>query len=65
MLFMQGLHIKKCQLTQCEVDPAIYFRIDEVPDKSEKERIVKDFLIANTWVDDARYFGTGRYVKKR
>jgi hypothetical protein len=63
-MFMQGLHIKKCQLTQCEVDPAIYFRIDEEPVKSEKEKKVKDFLIAITWVDDVRYFGTERYVKE-
>jgi hypothetical protein len=61
---MQGLHIKKCHLTQCEVDPAIYYRIDDEPDKPEKERKVKDFLIAITWVDDVRYFGTERYVKE-
>ena len=27
-MFMQGLHIKKCGLTQCDVDPAIYFKIE-------------------------------------
>jgi hypothetical protein len=35
-MFMQDLHIKKCGLTQCEVDPAIYFKIDEEPAKSDK-----------------------------
>jgi hypothetical protein len=63
-MFMQGLHIKKCKLTQCEVDPAIYFRIDEDSDTPGKEKKVKDYLIAITWVDDVRYFGTERYVKE-
>jgi hypothetical protein len=63
-MFMQGLHIKKCKLTQCEVDPAIYFRIDEAPVELEKRMEVKDFLIAITWVDDVRYFGTEKYVKE-
>jgi hypothetical protein len=63
-MFMQGLHIKKCGLTQCEVDPAIYFRIDEKPEGSEKESKVKDFLIAITWVDDVRYFGTENFVRE-
>ena len=63
-MFMQGLHIKKCGLTQCEVDPAIYFRIDETPKKPDKDSTVKDFLIAITWVDDVRYFGTAKFVNE-
>jgi hypothetical protein len=63
-MFMQGLHIKKCHLTQCEMDPAIYYRIDEEPDQPGKDKRVKDFLIAITWVDDVRYFGMDRYVKE-
>jgi hypothetical protein len=63
-MFMQGLHIKKCRLTQCEVDPAIYFRIDEGPANESKEKKVKDFIIAITWVDDVRYFGTEKFVKE-
>jgi hypothetical protein len=62
-MFMQGMHIKKCGLTQCEVDPAIYFRIEEdetAPNK--KDGKVKDFLIAITWVDDVRYFGSDKFV---
>ena len=63
-MFMQGLHIKKCGLTQCEVDPAIYYRIDEEPTKESKKMKVKDFIIAITWVDDVRYFGTENFVKE-
>ena len=62
-MFMQGLHIKKCGLTQCEVDPAIYYKIEEEV-ASEKEKKVKNFLIAITWVDDVRYFGTEQFVKE-
>ena len=62
-MFMQGLHIKKCGLTQCEVDPAIYYRIEEEM-ASDKEKKVKNFLIAITWVDDVRYFGTDQFVKE-
>ena len=61
-MFMQGLHIKKCGLTQCEIDPAIYYRIEEEI-SSDKEKRVKNFLIAITWVDDVRYFGTEQFVK--
>jgi len=62
-MFMQGLHIKKCGLTQCEVDPAIYFRIEEEV-ASDNEKRVKNFLIAITWVDDVRYFGTEEFLKE-
>jgi hypothetical protein len=61
-MFMQGMHIKKCGLTQCEVDPAIYFRIEEQAAPTQEERKVKDFLIAITWVDDVRYFGSDKFV---
>ena len=61
-MFMQGLHIKKCGLTQCEMDPAIYYKIEE-EESSENKRVVKNFLIAITWVDDVRYFGTDLFVK--
>jgi hypothetical protein len=63
-MFMQGLHIKKCGLTQCEVDPAIYFRIEEQAPSQGEEGVVSDFLIAITWVDDVRYFGTNKFVKE-
>jgi hypothetical protein len=63
-MFMQGLHIKKCGLTQCEVDPAIYYKIEEEASGKNNEKIVKNFLIAITWVDDVRYFGTDLFVKE-
>jgi hypothetical protein len=63
-MFMQGLHIKKCGLTQCEVDPAIYFKIETQSVAGKEEARVKEFLIAITWVDDVRYFGTERLVKE-
>jgi hypothetical protein len=63
-MFMQGLHIKKCGLTQCEVDPAIYFKIEEQTSGNNTKGEVKDFLIAITWVDDVRYFGSEAFVKE-
>jgi hypothetical protein len=64
-MFMQGLHIKKCGLVQCEVDPSIYYKIEEVKAKEgNEELVVKNFLIAITWVDDVRYFGTEKFVKE-
>jgi hypothetical protein len=63
-MFMQGMHIKKCRLTQCEVDPAIYYRVEEETNNSNEKKVVKDFLIVITWVDDVRYFGTDRFVKE-
>ena len=62
-MFMQGLHIKKCGLSQCEMDPAIYYRIEEEK-STDGKTTVKNFLIAITWVDDVRYFGTEQYVKE-
>jgi hypothetical protein len=49
-MFMQGLNLKKCGLTQCEVDPAIYFRIEEKTTSENKSLKVKNFLIVITWV---------------
>ena len=63
-MFMQGLHIKKCGLTQCDVDPAIYFKIDEETASTEDKKRVKDFIIAITWVDDVRYFGTNKCIEE-
>jgi hypothetical protein len=52
-MFMASLHIKKAGMNQCEVDPSIYMKVDTCKDGS-----VKGFLIAISWVDDVRYFGT-------
>ena len=63
-MFMQGMHIKKCGLTQCEVDPAIYYKIEEEgASPMKKDAKVKNFLIVITWVDDVRYFGTDKFVQ--
>jgi hypothetical protein len=64
VMFMQGLHIKKCGLVQCEIDPAIYYKIEEQVTGENQKKVVKDFLIAITWVDDVRYFGTEKLVKE-
>jgi len=63
-MFMQGMHIKKCGLTQCEVDPSIYFKIEEASAPGKEIKAVENFLIVITWVDDVRYFGTDEYVKE-
>ena len=55
---MQALMIKKCGMTQCEVDPSIYYKIGY-----DENGGVTDYLIAITWTDDVRYFGTDAYVK--
>jgi hypothetical protein len=57
-MFIQGLHKQKCGLTQSEMDPCIFFKIV----KDEKTNLVKDYLVAITWVDDCRYFGTDDLV---
>jgi hypothetical protein len=57
-MFIQGLHKQKCGLTQSEMDPCIFFKIN----KDEKTDLVKDYLVAITWVDDCRYFGTDDLV---
>ncbi len=53
-MFLQGLHKQKCGLTQSEMDPCIFFRIN----KDDNTNKVTGYLVAITWVDDCRYFGT-------
>jgi hypothetical protein len=57
-MFIQGLHKQKCGLTQSEMDPCIFFKIV----KNEQTNLVEDYLVAITWVDDCRYFGTDDLV---
>jgi hypothetical protein len=58
-MFMQSLHIKKCGMIQCDVDPCIYYKIMENTTDDDKNRgMVNGFLIVISWVDDCRYFGT-------
>ena len=58
-MFMQGLHIKKAGMVQCEVDPTIYVKVSYSVDGK-----VDGFMVAITWVDDVRYFGTDRIVQQ-
>jgi hypothetical protein len=42
------VHKQKCGLTQSEMDPCIFFRIN----KDENTNKVTGYLVAITWVDD-------------
>jgi hypothetical protein len=57
-MFVQGLHKQKCGLSQSEMDPCIFYKIT----KDETRNTVKGYLVAITWVDDCRYFGTADLV---
>jgi hypothetical protein len=63
-MFMQSLHIKNCNMVQSDMDPCLFYKIYE-SDKDEHGcgGKVTDFLIAITWVDDCRYFGTEQLVR--
>ena len=50
---MSGTMVEKCKMNRARVDPSIYIRIEE--DSNKK---VVDYVIAITWTDDVRYFGT-------
>jgi hypothetical protein len=52
-MFLQGLHKQKCGLTQSEMDPCIFFKINK---KDENTNAVKGYLVAITWVDDMPLF---------
>jgi hypothetical protein len=58
-MFIQGLHKQKCGLMQSEMDPCIFYKID----RNEDKNTVRGYLIAITWVDDCRYFGTADLVE--
>jgi len=65
-MFMQSLHLKKCGMMQSEMDPCIYYKImqhDSGSDDSDGP-VLEEFLLAITWVDDVRYFGTTKLVKE-
>jgi hypothetical protein len=42
------------------MDPCIFFRIN----KNENANKVTGYLVAITWVDDCRYFGTDDLVEE-
>ena len=56
-MLMQGLHIKECGMTQCQVDPSIYSKYELDEDGKTKE-----YLFVITWTDDVRYFGTPKLL---
>jgi hypothetical protein len=58
MLF-QHAHVNKCGMTLSEVEPSLYIKM-EVDDEDQ----VVDWIIANIWTDDVRYFGTDNMLRK-
>ena len=64
-MFMQSLHLKKCGMVQSDMDPCLFYKIFEsMKDKDGNGGFVEDYLIAITWVDDCRYFGTPKLVEE-
>jgi hypothetical protein len=66
-MFMLSLHLKKCDMVQSEIDPCIFYKFvqKEVTGSGEKmETVLMEYIIAITWVDDVRYFGTNNMVKE-
>jgi hypothetical protein len=53
-------------MVQSEMDPCIYYQIIQRDTKMGETivTILEEFLIAITWVDDVRYFGTQKLVKE-
>ena len=58
MLF-QSAHINDCGLTISDVEPSMYVRIEV--DENDN---VKEWMIANIWTDDVRYFGTDDLLQR-
>jgi hypothetical protein len=56
-MLMQGVHIKQCEMKQCELDPSIYSKYE-----LDAQGKTREFLIVITWTDDVRYFGTPKFV---
>jgi hypothetical protein len=59
-MFVQGLYTKRCGLTQSEMDPCIFYKIDTDVTTTK----VTGYLGVMTWVDDCRYFGAPDLVKQ-
>ena len=49
----QHAHVNKCGMTLSEIEPSLYIKL--VVDDEDQ---VVDWIIANIWTDDVRYFGT-------
>jgi hypothetical protein len=58
MLF-QHAHVNKCGMSLSEVEPSLYIKM-EVDDE---DRVV-DWIIANIWTEDVRYFGTEKMLRQ-
>ena len=56
---MTGVMVNDAGMKQAEVEPSIYIRIEE-----DDNGNLLDYVIAITWTDDVRYFGTDAGVKK-
>ncbi len=58
MLF-QNAHVNGCGLTISDVEPSLYVRMEV----DENDNVV-EWMIANIWTDDVRYFGTDDMLKR-
>jgi hypothetical protein len=58
MLF-QSAHVNGCGMTISDVEPSMYVRIEV-----DENDVVKEWMIANIWTDDVRYFGTDGMIAK-
>jgi hypothetical protein len=64
-MFMQSLHLKKCNMVQSDMDPCPFYKIFEnEKDEHGNGGVVTSYLIVITWVDDCRYFGTDDLVQE-
>jgi hypothetical protein len=57
MLF-QHAYVNKCGMSLSEIEPSLYIKM-EVDDEDQ----VVDWIIANIWTDDVRYFGTDKMLR--
>ena len=53
-------------MVQSEMDPCIYYKIlqRDGGNEPDDDPILQEYVLAITWVDDVRYFGTERLVKE-
>ena len=58
-MLVRGSHLKGAKMTQSDVEPSIYMRI-----QVDANDVVTDYVVAHTHVDDCSYFGTDRLRKE-
>jgi hypothetical protein len=71
---LQGVLRVDCGMTQCEVDPCIWWKVvyyqehelvgDLAHAKGKGSKIVKDWVLLCSWTDDLRYIGTDEAVRE-